>query len=158
MLGDLPATIADYSMAIHLSPEDSWPYLLRGNALAFSGNLTAALTDYSTALQLDPANVLALTRRGDAYQVAGALYPAVADYSQAIAQDPEHSLAYLGRADAYSALSKEATHESQLLNDTAAALADYERYRELRPDAPDLPRVEEALVDLRSRLDPSMLH
>ena len=154
MLGDLRAAIADYSAALQMAPPDAWTLLLRGNVRALSGDLAAAVADYGAALQLDPANVVASTRRGDAHQAAGDLEAAVADYTAAITRDPRHSLAYLGRADAYATASAHAAARSQLRQYAGAAITDYERYLELRPDAPDLARVEEALADLRSRMSP----
>ncbi|HZG69140.1 MAG TPA: hypothetical protein VEZ12_20575, partial [Herpetosiphonaceae bacterium] len=62
--------------------------------------------------------------------------------------------AYLGRADAYATASAHAAPSSQLRQYAGAAIADYERYLELRPDAPDRARVEEALAALRRRPSP----
>ena len=110
------------------------------------------------ALHLDPGNLLALTRRGDVYHASGAYEAALADYSHAIALNPQHSLAYVGRAGVYATLGDDARDGLRRLATTSAAIADYERYLELRPDAPDMERVETALAALRSRRKPDTLH
>ena len=110
------------------------------------------------ALRLDPGNLLALPRRGDIYHASGAYEAALADYSHAIVLDPQHSLAYVGRASVYATLGEAARDALRLLDTTSAAIADYERYLELRPDAPDMVRVETALAALRSRRKPDTLH
>jgi tetratricopeptide (TPR) repeat protein len=95
---------------------------------------------------------LAYCRRGDAHKRAGDLDAAITDYSAAIRIEPRYTLGYSGRAEAYVRAGAFSPSRDEEVRYVRAAIADYEHYLRVRPDAPDRGEVEAALRELRRRM------
>ena len=68
-------TIADYTRAIELNPDDTSAYNDRGIAYADSGDLYHAILDFSKVIELDPDYAMAYNNRGISYRASGAFQP-----------------------------------------------------------------------------------
>lgn len=66
-------TIAEYTKAIELNPNDAKAYVNRGVAYYTRGNLNQAVADFSKAIELDSQFATAYYNRGLAYKSTGNL-------------------------------------------------------------------------------------
>ena len=95
-------SIADYTQALKLDPNNAIIYYQRGNAYNDKGDFDRAIADYTQAIRVNP-------NLSDAYMMRGMIYmenkqdldTAIADYTQAIRLDPDYTEAYVGRGLAY---------------------------------------------------------
>ena len=67
-------TIADYTTAIRLDPDNAIAYNNRGSAYLYLGEYKSAIADFTTAIRLDPENAEAYYARGVAKENAGLPY------------------------------------------------------------------------------------
>jgi len=112
--------IADFSLAIYLSPETSDYYLGRALAMQLVGDDMGALMDYDAAITLSPQAADARFYRGLFYYQREAWEAAQADFEQMLSIDPEN-------ADAYEYIG----HIHYALGNMDAALAAYQRHLEV---------------------------
>jgi len=97
----LDKTIADYTQAIRLDPNNSSAYIHRGYVYYAKGDYNRAIADYDQAIKLAPNREDAYNNRGYVYADKGDLNAAIADYDQAIRLDPNFTAAYKNRGNAY---------------------------------------------------------
>ena len=90
-------SIADYTEAIRLHPNDAKPYIDRGLAKEKQGDLAGAIADDSEAIRLDPTNAMAYFNRGLSKANQGDQAGAIADYSEAIGLKPDYWNAFYNR-------------------------------------------------------------
>ena len=145
--GQRQRAIEDYSQALVLNPEDVEAYFYRGNVHYEKRDYRRAIADYNQAIDLDPEHAYAYLNRGAAHAEQGNYPFAIADLDQAIALDPDFAEAYYKRAEVYSTRYKG--------RDYARAVADYRRYLELRPDAPDRWKIEAHIGALEAQMTPT---
>ncbi len=154
--GDRQLAVEDFTVALRLSPGWTEAIFQRGLAHAALGNRSAAETDFTAVLELDPTFSDALYRRGlirlaDGLEIEESearkarLLQAVDDFGQVIAVRPQFADAYYNRARAHRAL-----------NRRELALADFEIYLELVPNAPDRLQVEQWITELRQPPTPTL--
>jgi tetratricopeptide (TPR) repeat protein len=124
--GDYKTTIADFTQAIKLDPNDAMAYNNRGIAYDELGDYGKAIADYTQAIKLDPSFAYAYYNRGNAYDDLGDYKTAIDDYNQAIKLDPNYAEAYCNRGVAYLAL-----------GDHKTALADWTQAIKLNPNYAD---------------------
>jgi tetratricopeptide (TPR) repeat protein/S1-C subfamily serine protease len=103
-LGDKPAAILDYNLAISIDPKFAGSYNNRGNAKADLGNKPAAILDYNLAIAIYPEYVMAYYNRGNVKSDLGKSQAAIADYDRAISLNPNLTNAYYNRGTLRSAL------------------------------------------------------
>lgn len=136
LAGDLEEAVRRLDRAVELSPETGQYYYWRADTLARLKRHSAAIDDFGRALQFLPADRASLTGRGVSWLWMKEWQSAVADLSQVIEQqsEPDRWLAWAHRARgiAYAGLGQ-----------SALAIADYQAYLQLAPDAPDRPEVEQ---------------
>ncbi|WP_204368585.1 tetratricopeptide repeat protein [Neosynechococcus sphagnicola] len=82
--GKYQGAIADFSQAIHLSPQFTEAYLGRGIAYSMLGKHPAAIQNFDQAIQLQPNFAPAYLNRADDYQQLGQSQRAIADLQKAI--------------------------------------------------------------------------
>jgi len=98
-LGDADAALADYDLAIRLSPTSSIAFIDRGILLAaYKRRYMLAIMDFDQALALAPDNPAAFAYRADAYARSGDPRGALADYDRVLALVPGNAEALAGRA------------------------------------------------------------
>jgi tetratricopeptide (TPR) repeat protein len=128
--GDYPTSIADLTTAIGLEPKTANFYYWRADANSHVGEYDAALSDYSKALALAPNDRASRLGRGVAYLWKGDNQQAIADLTKVVgASGPPDELT----AWAYRALGVAYSSAGQ----PAQAIADYQQYLTLVPDASD---------------------
>lgn len=150
--GDRQQAVDDFTAALRLESGWAEALLQRGLAYAALDDRPAAEADFSAALAADPTLSEALYRRGLIRLTDGLesqepevqqtrLLEAVGDFDQLIAMRAEFADAYYNRARAQRAL-----------GELRMALADFETYLELVPNAPDRLLVEKWIAELRQQL------
>jgi len=95
--GNLDRAIADYDIAIRLSPDSADAHFNRATAWANKADPDRAIADYSTAIRLSPKEAAAYGGRGVEWSVKGDYARAVADFDTALGLDPKSVNAVLGR-------------------------------------------------------------
>ena len=103
---DPDATIASYTKAIELKPDDAAAYRGRGEAKYFKSDLDGAIADYTKAIELKPDDAAAYRGRGEAKYSKSDLDGAITDYNKAIQLNPNFGAAYYSRCWA-----RRATHD-----------------------------------------------
>lgn len=111
---DPVATIARYTEAIRLNPNNADAYRDRGLAYRANGFWNEAIADFAEAIRLNPNDTRAYIHRGLAYQVKEDYDKAIADYTRAVRHDPKNVAIYNYRGAAY-----------EKKGDLDRALADY---------------------------------
>ncbi len=94
-------SVADYSAALALAPDDLEARLHRGAIYYTQKKFAAAIADYSTVVTLRPALTTGYEARAITYDEAGDLDSAIADYTSAIGIDPKDAGAYTLRGSAW---------------------------------------------------------
>jgi tetratricopeptide (TPR) repeat protein len=98
-LGDADAALADYDLAIRLSPTSPIAFIDRGILLtAYKQQYMLAIMDFDSALALAPDNTAALVHRAEAYAGSGDAKRALADYDRVLVLAPGNAEALAGRA------------------------------------------------------------
>ncbi len=95
--GDYYGSIADYTRAIQLKPNDAVIYYNRGLAKGKLKQHFAAIVDYDTAIHLKPDYVDAYNNRGLLKSKLGQHFAAIADFDIALRLKPDYALAYYNR-------------------------------------------------------------
>jgi tetratricopeptide (TPR) repeat protein len=129
-LGSYDFAIADYSKAIQLDPNYTWPYNNRGLVYFNQGKYDLAIADFNQAIRLDPNYSMAYNNRGAAYFNQGKYDLAIADCSKAIQLDPNNSMAYNNNSMAYNNRGVEYSTKG----DYVRARADWEQALKLNPN------------------------
>jgi len=122
--------VADYTEAVHITPQFADAYENRGEAYGKLGENEKAIADYTKAIRIN----LSVERGNLYYQYLNRGYfyyqledyeKAIADYTEAIHINPENSDPYIYRGDAYNNLGE---HEK--------AIADYTEFIRSNPTFP----------------------
>jgi tetratricopeptide (TPR) repeat protein len=132
-----------FSQAIELAPNAPVYYYWRGDALVRLGEYDLAIADYSRVLELAPADRAARTARGVASLWKRDWDTALRDLDAVVAQgggerDPWLAGAHRARGLAFAGL-----------GDGAHAIAEYEAYLQMAPNAPDRAQIDEWITALR---------
>jgi tetratricopeptide (TPR) repeat protein len=142
LAGDHPKALEHLSRAIELSPETGNYYYWRADTLIRLGRHDSALADYTRALELMPQDrasrvgrAVALLWKNDA---RGTIHDATIVIENSPRPDRWTAWAHRARGVAYSRLGQR-----------SEAIADYEAYLSLVPDAPDRAEVETWIAGLR---------
>ncbi len=99
--GQLSKAIAEYNMAIEISPEYAPVYNNRGFAYVGKGEYDQAIADFNKAIEIDPKFAMAYNNRGYVYSVKAEYDQAISDSNRAIALNPKLVMAYNNRGLAY---------------------------------------------------------
>lgn len=94
---DFDGAIKEFTEAIKIDPNFSWPYNNRGLAYTANGDFDKALNDYAEALRIDPNYTFPYNNRGLVWAAKGELDKAIKDYDQAIRLDPHYTFPYFNR-------------------------------------------------------------
>lgn len=173
-LGDLHSAFADYEAALKINPKMTAAFYNRALARSQRGDYDGAIEDLNETIKLDPRPMYYFQRgvqygsKADSASDAEAL----ADYTEAIRLNPKMAEAYYNRG-----LIRAKTDMERAVNDWTAAInadpsfaepyynrglvmaeigevdlciADFSKYLELVPDAPQLREVRETLDRLRA--------
>lgn len=139
--GDDAGAVDRLTRAIALSPQAGSLYYWRGDTLLRMGQYDEAISDYKAALELMPGNVASLVGLGIAEVWKGQWQDGVSALSAAIDTGSDQgqlvAWAHRARGVAYAAL-----------GDKADAVADYQAYLALTPDAPDQSQVQDWITQL----------
>jgi tetratricopeptide (TPR) repeat protein len=139
--GDNALAVERLTKAIDLSPQAGSLYYWRGDTLLRMGRYDEAVADYDSALKLMPQHVASMVGRGIAEVWKQEWQGGIDDLSAAIDmgtdQGPLTAWAHRARGVAYAALGQ-----------ASEAIADYEAYLALTPDAEDRSQVEGWIIDL----------
>jgi lipoprotein NlpI len=132
--------MADFNIAIQLSPQFVQAYINLGSAKANTEDFASAIADFNHAVRLDADSVPALENLGSAKVRMGDFEGAIADYNQAIQLDPKYFATFEKRALA-----------KQLKGDFQGALSDLVLFDELAPpvESQDYPHLYTWLVRAR---------
>ena len=106
-MGEYNRAIADFGVAIKLTPKRAKYYANRGEVFRLQGNLDRALSDQNRSIDMfagEPGVALALQVRGDTLRYIGEYERALADYADSIRNEPEFAPAYTGRGLTYERL------------------------------------------------------
>ncbi len=144
--------IRDFDEAIRVDRTNARAYGNRGTAYIELGDYRRAIYDLDTAIELfdtaielqpdlRPNLAAACSNRGQARLKLGDPWGAIDDFTHALRLDSTLSQAYKSRALAQA--------ESNALPE---ALADFEHYLRLQPDAPDADDIREQIEQLRQQI------
>jgi tetratricopeptide (TPR) repeat protein len=140
--GDHATTVEQLSRAIQLSPDVANYYYWRADSNLHLGRHDDAIRDYTRALELMPDDRASRLGRAAALLGKRDHQAAIADFTLVIQQreapDQLTAWAHHGRGLAYVGL-----------NQPAEAIADYEAYLALAPNAPNRAEVEQWIAELR---------
>lgn len=117
-------TIADYTKAIEVDPDNGDSYKARGDLKAKLLDSDGAIADYTKAIELDPSDASSYLARGDLKSNHQDSKGAIADYTKAIEIDSsnDNRAAYYSRGDL-----------KAKLKDSDGAIADYTKVIEINP-------------------------
>ena len=138
--GDYKQALFEYDLAIQLNPNNARAYNNRAILRYRMGDTSGAISDYDVSIDIRPTPRTYLNR-GLVYQFLGDFEPALNDYNKAIDIDPSYALAYFRRG--------RALYRDD--GDCTSAIADYQKYLELRPDSYDRKIVESEIATLSDR-------
>jgi tetratricopeptide (TPR) repeat protein len=160
--GAYDRSLADFSKAIEIAPDNAASYLMRGRARsekaassdAPHNDYGSAIDDFSQAIRLDPNHANAYVERAASWSKIKEPARALSDYSEAIRIDPTNAVLYWRRADvrrAMSAASKDIDGLNEALADCDKSLAlvryDPRTYRARADVLAALEHFDEALLD-----------
>ncbi len=97
--------IADFSRAIRLRPDWSWPLVARGHAYAWSKRYDQGIADQEAAVRMDPSAVTC-SARGMDLMLAGEHERALVDLNKSIELDPNRFYAWRTRGDLHMKLNR----------------------------------------------------
>jgi lipoprotein NlpI len=98
---DHDRAIAEYDVALRLSPGNSQFFFSRGNAYYNQQQYDRAIADYSEAIRLNNGYSAAWDSRANAYYFKGDMEQALRDYDAAIEHNPGKANAYNNRANVF---------------------------------------------------------
>jgi tetratricopeptide (TPR) repeat protein len=100
-LGDRDRALADYNVAIAISPEFVDAYINRGIVYGEGSLFGKAVEDFNRALAIDPMSAKAYLNRGAAYLGMGDYGAAINDLERATTLDPANAAAFYNLGLAY---------------------------------------------------------
>jgi tetratricopeptide (TPR) repeat protein len=142
-LGDYISAVYDFDNAIRTNRNSAQAYGNRGAAYMGLGDHQRSIYDLDTVIELNPRLADAYSNRGRARHLLGDVEGAIDDLDEALRVDGKLAQAYRNRALAHA--------ESSALPE---AIADFEQYLTLRPDAPDADDVQRWIRQLQQRIPP----
>ncbi len=121
------------------NPSNAGAWTSLGNVLMDSARFQEAVDAYQQALALDPKNVDVRVDMGTCYRNSGKPDKAVQEYRKALEINPNHINAHRNLAVvlAYD------------LKDKAQAAAEFEKYVQLAPNAPDAAQIRQTIEELQ---------
>lgn len=117
-LGEYQKSVADYSEAIRIEPNDAYVYSMRGNTYNYYlHEYEKAIEDYTEVIRINPNDADAYGNRGGVYLRTGEYQNAVTDYTQAMLLNPDNGGVYnWNRGLAYSELGEKEMAVSDFTN------------------------------------------
>ena len=97
--GDLDRAIADYTIAIQISPNYALTYFNRALVRQEKGELDAAVADYSKTLEINPASADAFVNRGNVFGMMNDVEKALSDYASALQLNPRLTKVFYNRGN-----------------------------------------------------------
>jgi tetratricopeptide (TPR) repeat protein len=105
---EVDASLADFSKAIELEPDNPEVYFNRGQTYLLATNFlndpsffALCIADFNQAIALDPTNPESFNQRATCKLLSGDYEGAYNDFSEAIRLDPQEARFYLYRATLY---------------------------------------------------------
>jgi tetratricopeptide (TPR) repeat protein len=120
---DYDKSIADFSKAIELNPDDYVSYYDRALDYEHKNDVNSAILDYSRSIDINPDFIYAYNNRGFMYDRKKEYDKALADYNKAIELDPESPVSYYNRGFSY-----------ELQKNVTKAIEDYKKVLSLDPN------------------------
>ncbi len=110
--------IINYTMALHLNPNNPSAYLfrLRGIAKCREGILDEAILDFNAAIQMDPRLAKTFACRGWVYNLLGQYEKALADYNTSLVLNPQNELTLFNHSLISSVLKNFSDAENDIQN------------------------------------------
>ena len=135
-----PEEIRQLEQVANQTPKNPEGWILLGNALMDSSRFAEAANAYQKALDLDPKNTNVRVDMGTCLRNTGNPQQAIAEYRKALKIDPNHVNAHrnMGVVLAFD------------LHDNKAAAAEFEKYLQLSPAAPDAGEVRKVIESLKA--------
>ena len=118
--GDLDGALADFNLAIKLSPNNAVAYYNRAHAKRLKKDAAGALADCTRAIELDPKFGEAYFERGTLKGRSKDVDGAIADFTRAIELKPDHAYAYYNRGIARKAKGDKAGADADFKSAAAA--------------------------------------
>lgn len=129
--------LKEFSSAITINPDHVSALAERGLAYGAKDHFEKGFVDLKVALQLEPENARVLTNRATLHVWRRAWKEVIRDASRSIAAAPDYPPPYRLRAIAY-----------QASRNYRQAVADFKKYLELYPAAPDREKLRESIKHL----------
>ena len=142
-----PATMSDADSEItglkgilQKDPKNADALIKLGNIYMDSGRFAEAIDSYGKALAIDPKNLDVRVDMGTCYRRLGRPQDAVKEYRKAIEINPRHLNAHLN-------LGVVLEYD---LKDNKGSLAEFSKYLEIAPDAPNAAAIREEIAKLNA--------
>ena len=150
--GDAAGAVALLDRAVEAQPRSAESHTARGMARARLGDTDRALEDLDRAVELDPTYPLARLNRGDVLLAAGRPHEAIEDFTRFLDANPGYLPALRSRARARMAAGE---HEQALsdLEEIVGRSPDFEALADRGLTLVNLGRLEAALVDFARALE-----
>ncbi len=87
-LGDADKAMADFTEALHVTPDSDFALHMRGQLLSDYGRFDAAIADFDQAIRLDPDEGSNFHGRAAAYEAKGLYERAIADFDEVFRLEP----------------------------------------------------------------------
>jgi len=123
------------------APKNPQAWIALGDAMMDSQRFSEAVEAYQKGLALDPKNVPARVDMGTCYRGLGKFDKAVEEYRKALKIEPNFPNGHRNMAVVL----------GYDLHKTSEGLAEFKKYLDLAPNAPDAPQVRQAIQELSSR-------
>ncbi len=138
-MGDADNDIKAYREILRKDPRNAGALIKLGNLYMDSNRFAEAVDSYQQALAIDPKDLDVRVDMGTCYRRLGRPLDAIKEYRKAIEIDPRHLNAHLnmGVVMEYD------------LKDNKGALAEFSKYLEISPDAPNAAAVKEEIEKLK---------
>ena len=135
-------TIKQLREILKEDPKNLNAWIKLGNILMDTKRFSEAIQAYSKALELDPSNTNVRVDMGTCYKNIGKPEIAIKEYKKALQYDPNHLYAHrnMGVVLAFD------------LNKTKEAIAEFETYLKLAPNAPDAARIKALVQELKDKI------
>lgn len=125
---------------VRKDPKNVDAYIKLGNVYMDNSRFPEAVECYSKALAIDPNNADVRVDMGSCYRRIGRSETAVQEYKKAIASTPNHLNAHLNLAVVL----------GYDFNDAKGAIAEFEKYLALAPNAPNAPAIRQEIEKFKS--------